>query len=169
MDEGEWSNMKSIIVAVSPENVIGLDGRIPWYYPSDLKRFKRLTTGTTIIMGRLTWESLGRALPNRRNIVISNTLPQLASALLGIEVFRSIDEALAVSTGDVWFIGGAKVYEEAMKHVDVIDVTYVPDSVHNTTAIKFPAIDEMIFEPGELVAHENDDRLKRREYRRKSS
>lgn len=163
--------MIGIIVAMSPERVIGLDGKIPWHYPADLKRFKELTTGTTVIMGRLTYESVGRPLPNRRNIVISRTNVEKE----GIETFKTIDDALATCEGDVWFIGGARIYGEAMAHADVIDVTLVPDHVPDSLpdslpeGVRFPAIDEAQFECGEVVAFEGDPRLRRCVYTRRRS
>ena len=127
--------MKGILVAVSPEGIIGKDNAIPWHYSTDLKRFKRLTTGNTIIMGRKTWESLPKKpLPERRNIVITR------SSIDGVECFRSIDDALQTCEGDIWFIGGAGIYEEAMEKVDVIDMTLVPDKVKGNNCIYFPII-----------------------------
>ena len=81
----------------------------------------------------------------------------------------SLDEALE-RAGDapIWFIGGARIYEEAMPYVDVIDVTYVPDHVDAPDAVRAPAIDERVFEPGPLVPHEDEPLLKRREYRRRA-
>jgi len=155
--------VRGIIVAVSPEGVIGVDGKVPWHYPADLKRFKRLTLGTTIIMGRLTWESIGsRPLKGRRNIVItSGTLP-------GVECYASLESALASCAGEVWFVGGVRVYAEAMRYADLIDVTYVPDVVQAVDAVHFPEIDAAMWEAGPLLVHEDDPRLKRRIYRRKA-
>ena len=105
--------MKGILVAVSPEGIIGKDNTIPWHYSTDLKRFKRLTISNTIIMGRKTWESLPiKPLPERRNIVITR------SSIEGVECFRSIDDALQTCEGDIWFIGGAGIYEEAMEKAE---------------------------------------------------
>ena len=127
--------MKGILVAVSPEGIIGKNNTIPWHYSADLKRFKRLTTGKTIIMGRKTWESLPvKPLPNRRNIVISR------SSLENVDCFQSIDEALETCEGDIWFIGGAGIYEEAMLKSDLIDMTLVPDNVTGEGCIYFPKI-----------------------------
>lgn len=152
-----------ILVAMSPEGVIGLDGKIPWRHPGDQRRFKRLTVGKTIIMGRKTWESLPRKpLPDRRNIVLTRT------PIEGVECHPSLDAALAAAPeGEVWVIGGARAYEEAMRRADVIDVTYVPDRVSHPDAVKFPAIDERRFEPGELVPHEDAEGLTRRVFRRR--
>src|SRR5882672_1666299 len=106
--------MRAMIYAMSPEGVIGVHGKIPWRYPGDLKRFKRLTTGSTVIMGRATFESIGRPLPGRRNVVVTSRLADVP----GIQCARSIDEALSLAgDADIWFIGGARIYEGAMGHV----------------------------------------------------
>lgn len=153
-----------IIAAVSPEGVIGVDGSIPWHYSADMKRFKRLTVGSTVIMGRLTWESLPkRPLPDRRNLVITS------KKLEGVECFRDIPSALATCEGDVWFIGGYRIYKEAMRFADVIDLAYVPDRIEAEGAVRFPEIDEAIWEAGPLETHPDDDRLKHRVYRRRRS
>ncbi len=146
---------------MSPERVIGVDGKIPWHYPADLKRFKELTIDKTIIMGRLTYESVGRALPRRRNIVISCTPVEGA----GVETFKTIDDALRTCSGDVWFIGGARIYEEAMAHADIIDVTLVPDPIAD--GVKFPAISDAQFERGVVLPFEGDPRLTRCVYLRR--
>ena len=127
--------MRGILVATSPEGVIGKNNTIPWYYSEDLKRFKRLTIGKTVIMGRNTWESLPiKPLPERRNIVITR------SSLEEVECFRSIDEAVETCEGDIWFIGGAGIYEEAMLKSNLIDMTLVPDNVTGEGCIYFPKI-----------------------------
>ena len=129
--------MKGILVATSPENVIGKDNAIPWYYSEDLKRFKKLTIGKTVIMGRKTWESLPvKPLPDRRNIVITR------QKIDGVECFKSIDSALEECKGDIWFIGGAGIYEEAMGKADLIDMTLVPDRVSGDDCVYFPNIDD---------------------------
>ena len=154
-----------MIAAVSPEGVIGLHGAVPWRHPGDMRRFKRVTRGGTVIMGRLTWESMKRRpLPHRRNIVISR------SEVGEVERYADIPTALAkVTEGDVWFIGGARIYEEAMRYCDVIDLTYVPDHVTDPEAVKFPPIDEAVWDPGELVPHEEEPGLTRRVFRRRAS
>jgi dihydrofolate reductase len=150
-----------ILVAVSPEGVIGLDGKIPWRHPGDMRRFKRLTVGTTVIMGRLTWESLPKKpLSDRRNVVLSSR------PVPGVDSFRDLGSALASCEGDVWIIGGARAYAEAMKHADLLDVTYVPDRIDDPRAIQFPEIDPRVFEAGELVPHEDEEGLTRRVFTR---
>jgi 2-iminobutanoate/2-iminopropanoate deaminase len=153
---------RGIIAAVSPEGVIGAFGQMPWHYPEDLKRFKRLTLGSTVIMGRLTWESLAKKpLVGRRNVVITRR------KLEGVECFPTLEDALATSEGDVWFIGGTRVFEEAMKYADVIDLAYVPDSVAAEGAVYFPQVPGSDWEAGPLETHPDDPRLKHRVYRRR--
>ncbi|MEC7687313.1 MAG: dihydrofolate reductase [Candidatus Thermoplasmatota archaeon] len=153
--------MKGILVAVSPEGIIGKNNTIPWHYSADLKRFKRLTTGKTIIMGRKTWESLPvKPLPNRRNIVISR------SSLENVDCFRSIDEALETCEGDIWFIGGAGIYEEAMLKSDVIDMTLVPDNISGEGCIHFPKIGIEWIE-GETKPLKEDTKLMHKNYTRR--
>ena len=153
--------MKGILVAVSPEGIIGRNNTIPWHYSADLKRFKRLTTGKTIIMGRKTWESLPvKPLPNRRNIVISR------SSIENVDCFRSIDEALETCEGDIWFIGGAGIYEEAMLKSDVIDMTLVPDNISGEGCIHFPKIGIEWIE-GETKPLKEDTKLMHKNYTRR--
>ena len=153
--------MRGILVAVSPEGIIGKDNAIPWHYSADLKRFKRLTTDNTIIMGRKTWESLPiKPLPNRRNIVITR------SSIKDIECFQSIDDALQTCEGDVWFIGGAGIYQEAMQKADIIDMTLVPDSVSGEDCIYFPKIDKSWIE-GDTKTLEDEPKLRHKIYTRR--
>ena len=153
--------MKGILVAVSPEGIIGKDNTIPWHYSADLKRFKRLTTGNTIIMGRKTWESLPKKpLPNRRNIVITR------SSIENIECFKSIDDALQTCEGDVWFIGGAGIYQEAMQKADIIDMTLVPDNVTGEKCVYFPEIDKS-WKEGETKTLDEEPKLKHKTYTRR--
>jgi len=155
--------MRGMIFAISPEGVIGQNGRIPWRHPGDVRRFKSVTMGSTVIMGRATFDETGRPLPGRRNIVVTSHPLEVA----GVEVAASVDEALRMAgAADVWFIGGARIYEEALRHVDQIDVTYVPDHVEGPGLVHAPPIDETLFEPGPLLAHEEEAGLTRRVYRR---
>lgn len=155
--------IRGIIAAVSPDGVIGRDNAIPWHYPRDLARFKRLTTGTTVIMGRLTWESLPRRpLANRRNIVVTSR------ELEGVECYPSVSLALNDCTTDVWFIGGYGIFVEAMKVADRIDLTHVPDRVPVEGSVLFPRIDPERWESGGRRVHEDDPRLWREELRVRS-
>lgn len=114
----------NIIAAVAQNRAIGHENKLIYWLPDDLKRFKQLTTGHTIIMGRKTFESLPKgALPNRRNIVISRS----TSSLPGCEVFHSVSEALAHCTTDedVYIIGGASIYEQTIGIADRLCLTEI--------------------------------------------
>ena len=155
---------RAIMAAVSPEGVIGVGGKIPWHYRGDMRRVKRLTMGTTLIMGRITWESLGgKPLPGRRNIVVTRTI----SNLPGAECFGDLGSALAASEGPVWFFGGARIYRDAMPLSDLIDIVYVPDRVDHPEAVRFPEIDLAEWEEGLIVEHEDEPTLRRRIYTRR--
>jgi dihydrofolate reductase len=158
--------MIGMIYAVSPEGVIGLDNAIPWHHPGDLRRFMRVTLGSTVISGRATYESVGKPLPKRRNIVVTSRRLEVP----GVETATSLAEAIerAGKAGDIWLIGGARIYDEGMKYADVIDVTYVPDHVESPNAVRVPTIDETIFEPGPLLPHEDEPGLTRRVYKRRA-
>ena len=119
--------MISIIAAVAKNRAIGFENKLIYWLPNDLKRFKALTTGHTIVMGRNTFESLPKgALPNRRNVVLSRTVSQLS----GCDVFPTLEAALqsCKSDEDVYIIGGARVYEQALPFADRLCLTEVNDT-----------------------------------------
>lgn len=119
--------MISVIAAVAQNRAIGNDNKLLYWLPNDLKRFKALTTGHTIIMGRKTFESLPKgALPNRRNVVISRTVAELP----GCDVYPSLEEALNHCTPDedIYIIGGASVYEQALPLADRLCLTEIEDT-----------------------------------------
>lgn len=113
----------SIVVAISENHAIGKDNKLLWYLPNDLKHFKAITTGHTIIMGRKTYDSVGKPLPNRRNIIITRQ----AISISGCEVVNSIDEALALCKDEpeVFIVGGAEIYSQSMHLTDRIYLTIV--------------------------------------------
>ena len=116
--------MLRIIACISKNNALGKANKLLYNIPEDMNRFKKLTTGHTIIMGRQTYESLPHgALPNRRNIVLSRTIREYE----GCEVYSSLNEALKHCKGDVYIIGGASVYHEAMTKCDELLLTIVDD------------------------------------------
>lgn len=161
---------RGIIVAVSPDGVIGLHGHIPWHYSGDLHRFKRLTLGGTVVMGRRTWESLPvQPLPGRLNLVVTSRELEggLDGELAGVACHASLRAALAAAQGPVWFIGGAGIYREALDFADFIDMTLVPDRVTDPQAVRFPVLDERVWEAGPERPHEDDARLRRRVWRRR--
>jgi len=127
-----------VIAALASNGVIGAGGRLPWRLPDDLKRFKALTVGHPVIMGRRTWESIGRALPGRRNIVISR---QPGFTAPGAEVAASLDASLALCgrTELAFVIGGAELYAAALPLADALELTEIDAPVEGDT--KFPAFD----------------------------
>ncbi len=127
----------SLIVAAATNNVIGRDGGLPWHLSRDLKRFKRLTTGKPIIMGRLTYESIGKPLPDRRNIVVSS---RDSLEIEGCEVVATPEDALELAAGaeEVMVIGGGKIYEQMLPSADRIYMTRIDASPDGDTF--FPEI-----------------------------
>jgi dihydrofolate reductase len=118
--------MLSLIVAVAENGVIGGGNQLLWKLPADLKRFKETTSGHAIIMGRKTYESIGRPLPNRRNIVVTRQDLNIE----GVEVVHSLEEAIAKVSEDAeaFIIGGAELYRQALPFVDRIYLTAVHQS-----------------------------------------
>lgn len=128
--------MISIIAAVAKNNGIGYQNKLLYWLPDDLKRFKQLTTGHTIIMGRRTYESLPKgALPNRRNVVISRSIKELP----GCDVYASLEEAIAncKTEEDIFIIGGESVYRQAMPLADRLCLTEI-DTMPEATDAFFP-------------------------------
>lgn len=159
--------MIGLIVGVSIDGVIGVDGGLPWRYRGDLKRFKKVTMGSTIVMGRKTWDSIGgKALPGRRNVVISRRAQDFA----GADCFQDVRAAIASATkegGDVWVIGGAQIFAEALPLADVVDVTLIPVTVGREDAVRFAPLSSKDWDEGPLLPHEEDPALKRRVYTRR--
>lgn len=122
----------ALIAAVAQNRVIGRDNTLPWRLRDDLRRFKALTLGLPVVMGRKTWDSLGRPLPGRRNIVITR---QVGLKLEGAEVVHSLDEALAAcgEVERVFIIGGAQLYAEALPRADELWLTEVKADVDGDT------------------------------------
>lgn len=146
--------MMTIIAAVAANRAIGNENKLIYWLPNDLKRFKALTTGHTIIMGRHTFESLPKgALPNRRNIVLSRT----TTGFPGCDTYTSLDEALGhcAPDEDIYIIGGASVYEQAMPLADRLCLTEVDDTPAQADAF-FPPYDEWKLVKRE--PHECDER-----------
>ncbi len=113
----------SIIVAVDKNNLIGAKGTLPWHIPEDLQRFKEITMGHAVIMGRKTYESIGRPLPGRTMVVISKTMKSQE----GISVFSSLNKAISALQGDaeVFVIGGARVFLEALPIANKLYLTRI--------------------------------------------
>jgi dihydrofolate reductase len=131
----------SIIAAVSQNGVIGRGGELPWHLSNDLRRFKQLTMGHTVIMGRRTWESIARRLPGRRMVVVSRQLGFRVEAA-EVRVASSLDEALQVAASanddEAFIIGGAELYRAALPVANRLYLTRVHAAVEGDTL--FPAI-----------------------------
>lgn len=134
--------MLSIIAAISKNNVLGNKGIIPWHIKGEQKRFKELTTGNTIIMGRKSFEEIGKPLPDRKTILISSTLSITAENCTTV---ASLSAALNSVKGEkeVFIAGGGRVYKEAMPFVDRIYLTVIETEVEGDTF--FPEIDFTLF------------------------
>jgi dihydrofolate reductase len=146
--------MISIIAAVARNRAIGYQNKLIYWLPNDLKRFKQLTTGHTIIMGRNTYLSLPKgALPNRRNIVLSTTVKTIP----GCDVYPSLQNAISHCTADedIYIIGGASVYEQALPMADRLCLTEVDDTPADADTF-FPPYDGWRIDKKE--AHQKDER-----------
>lgn len=146
----------SIIVAIADNHAIGFENKLLYWLPNDLKRFKSLTTGHTIIMGRKTFESLPKgALPNRRNIVLSRQ----DITFQGAERYPSLEEALkqCEEKEEVFIIGGASVYQEAMPLAHKLYITYIEDTPEQADAF-FPEISPEIWKETGRDVHPTDEK-----------
>lgn len=138
--------MIGIIAAVSSNGVIGTpDNKLPFNDPDDKRFFKYKTENNTVIMGRKTFESIGKPLPKRNNIVITSSI------IPGTKTFTSIKQAfdkeqLYNSSDDIWFIGGHSIYQEAMLYVSEIYLTVFPIYINEKDCVKFPWINPLQFE-----------------------
>jgi dihydrofolate reductase len=152
--------MKSILVAYDKQYGIGADSDLPWQrdMPADLKRFKELTTGNAIIMGRKTYESIGRPLPNRQNIVMSRSSHQ---AIDGVTMVSGLESAYeAVEPGrEAFVIGGGTVYAQALSTVDRIFATEV-DATFPQVTVFFPKINTNVWKETERAHYDADERNK---------
>jgi len=149
---------------MTSDRIIGINNGIPWHYSEDFKRFKRVTLGSAIIMGRKTWESIGsKPLPKRRNIVISR------GTVIGTEHYPSIEQALTACQDEaaIWLIGGGQIYAQGLEYCDHLDITLVPDKPDPAGAITFPMIDPVLWQarPRETLAE--DPRLQTQYFTRR--
>ena len=147
----------NIIAAVAKNRGIGLDNKLLYWLPNDLKRFKVLTTGHTIIMGRNTFESLPKgALPNRRNVVLSQTAQ---APYPGTELYRSLEQALASCKAEeeVFVIGGERLYRTAVELADRLYVTAIDDLPQAADAF-FPEIDTTQWKVVSSTPHPSDEK-----------
>jgi len=133
----------TIIAALTKDRVIGKDNNLPWHISEDLQNFKKLTSGNTVVMGRKTYESIGKPLPNRKNIVVSRSV----SSIEGVDVCSSLEDAIekAKSYGkEIFIIGGASIYEMAIPLADKMYLSYVKVNYKGDTY--FPKFDKDVWD-----------------------
>lgn len=150
--------MISLIVAMDKNRVIGVENKLPWHLPADLKRFKDLTLGHHIVMGRKTFESIGKPLPGRTNVVItrqSDYRPQ------GCTVVHSLEAAMMTSQGDseVFIIGGGELFKQALSFADKVYVTLIDTAVPRGDAY-FPDLEKSNWQLLEKTECEPDGKNK---------
>ena len=146
----------TLVAAMAANRAIGLDGAMPWHLPRELKHFRDVTMGKPIVMGRKTWESIGRPLPKRTNIVVSRSLQTRDDILLA----GSLDEALALAresaASRAYVIGGARLYQEALGRAERLELTRVHAEVEGD--VTFPAFDEAAYRIVRSEEHPADER-----------
>jgi len=144
----------TIVVAIAENHAIGKDNKLLWHLPKDLKHFKEITSGGTVIMGRKTYDSVGKPLPNRRNIIITRQQIEIA----GCEVVNSLQAALDLCREhkEVFIVGGAEIYKQAMPLTDRIYLTIVHENFEADTY--FPEISKDIWKETERTDHEADEK-----------
>lgn len=143
-------------VAKSDNNVIGQDNQLIWHLPNDLKHFKEITTGHPIIMGRKTFESIGRTLPNRTNIIITRNRNY---SIENAKVVHSLNEALELAKEideNIFIIGGGKIYDQAIDFADILEVTEVHENFEGDTY--FPEIDLNVWKEISRIKHYKDEK-----------
>lgn len=148
--------MTTIIAAVAHDGAIGRNGDLAFHISADLKRFKALTTGHTVVMGRRTFESLPKgALPNRRNIVVTRNAAYNAP---GIETAASLDEAMKMAAGDeIFIIGGGEIYRQAIGLADRLELTEIDADCQGADTF-FPTVDQAQWQPVSATGPDTDPR-----------
>jgi dihydrofolate reductase len=149
-----------LIAALTRARVIGRGGKLPWHLPEDLRRFKQVTTGHTVLMGRKTYEAIGRPLPHRRNVVLSS------HPIPGVETYSAIADALQALAGEekVFVIGGGEIYRQFLPLADTLLLTLVDQDVEGDTY--FPEYEQLIGKTFRLVKKEEGEGCSFVEYER---
>ena len=135
----------NVIVAMTKRRIIGKDGTLPWHLSEDLKLFKAHTTGNIVIMGRKTFDSIGRPLPNRRNLVVSKSV-QENEKVAGVEYFPDLEHALNAAqdgSGKIFIIGGASIYQQMIEKADRLYISLVDGDFDGDTC--FPEVKEDVW------------------------
>jgi len=143
----------SIVAAMTPERVMGHNNKMPWHLPADLKHFKEVTWGKPIVMGRKTFESIGRPLPGRENIVITRNR---TLSIEGCTVVHSLEEAFEVlkDHSEIMVVGGADIYEQVLPLANTLYLTRIHQSFEGDTY--FPAWDAKLWQEVQCEYHDSD-------------
>lgn len=147
--------MITLISAIGKNNEIGKDNQLLWHLPNDLKRFKKLTTDHPIIMGRKTYESIGRPLPNRTNIVVSRKDNWFEEGILIVPSLKEAIKHAKKINENIYIIGGANIYEQTIDLADRLEITQVDFSADADAF--FPKIDEKIWQKTDEELHAKDE------------
>lgn len=146
----------SAIVAMAENRVIGKDNKLPWHLPADLKHFKSITTGHPILMGRKTYESIGRPLPNRTNIIMTRDAAYHAAGCIVVtSIEKALEQATVHEAGEIFIIGGAEIYRQLMPHIQRIYLTIVHHQFDGDAY--FPELDMDEWKKVENVKHAPDE------------
>jgi len=146
----------SAIVAMSENHVIGDNNQLPWFLPADLRHFKGITTGNPILMGRKTYASIGRPLPNRTNIIITrNPSFNAPGCIVVTTIHAAIQRALLDGNNEIFIIGGAEVYAQLMPHIERIYLTIVHQTFEGDAY--FPELDRTEWKECENITHRPDE------------
>jgi dihydrofolate reductase len=147
----------SAIAAMSENRVIGLNNQLPWHLPADLKHFKNLTQGHPVLMGRKTYESIGRPLPNRTNLILTRHLDYTAQ---GCEIVSSLQAAIEIanklSASELFIIGGAEIYQQLLSHVNKLYLTIIHHPFEGDAY--FPEINSQEWQVSDEEHHEPDEK-----------
>lgn len=141
---------KIIIVAMTRERVIGLNGKMPWHISDDLKLFKKLTLGNTVIMGRATYDSIGKPLPKRDNIIVSAKVREIMGAVVCPTLESAVEKAENLGR-DIFFIGGASIYRQALSIADQMHVSLIKQEHKGDTY--FPEFDLSLWQEAERTEY----------------
>lgn len=149
--------MLTIIAAVGENNTLGKDKDLPWHLPDDFKRFKKITTGHPIIMGRKTFETFPKPLPNRKHIIITRQKDyQQEDCLVVHDLDQALELATSTKTQETFIIGGGEIYKQAMPYVDKIELTRIHHKFDGDTF--FPAFDPTEWELTDEIYHPKDEK-----------
>ncbi len=145
----------SLIVAMAKNRIIGKDNKMPWHLPADLAHFKKITLGKPVIMGRKTFQSIGKPLPGRQNIVVSQSLNYVSD---GIDVTQSLEDAIVIAgnVAEIIIIGGGNIYRQMLPRAQRLYLTYIDAEIEGDT--QFPQYEHLGWEKSQEEQHAADEK-----------